>query len=404
MSPVPVFAARPLDARASELLSEYPADLFTERLHRSIELTHRYALELSVQVLDRLGLRPHLRVWQGVDELSERCSLQPGFRTALRWLLEQGGALGWLETDSALAPASPARRYRIADTSWSPDLAQLRSAALAMGAGNAATLDLLDHAASIYPAVARGELSADRALLAPETIELWLTYFDNVNPAYAVNNWVGGFAAASRLANRSRFTVLEVGAGAGSGTDVLLRLLEERGLAPALARYVVSEPGAFFRRRAERTLRRRFPELPLAFQTLDINEPWESQGISRGSVDLVYAINVMHVARDLRYSLSEARSALVEGGWLVLGECLQSCPRKPIFPELIFQLLETYTDVRPESGFRSTAGFLSAREWLGAFENAGFAMQSVEPDMERITQVCPNFLSGAVCGQKPGVS
>jgi SAM-dependent methyltransferase len=283
----------------------------------------------------------------------------------------------------------------VIDASWVADLATLREIALGIDPANAPTLDLLDHAASIYPAVARGEASADTALFDVQSIALWLAYFHNDNPTYAVNNWTAAVAAVERLAGRRQVRILEVGAGAGSGTEILLCLLRERGLVPALERYVITEPSPFFLRRAQRELSRRYAGLPLEFRPLDIDRAWATQAVSAGEFDLVYGINVLHVAHDLTYSLSEACSTLADKGWLVLGECLQSDRHKPIFPELIFQILDSFREVQTDPDFRPCAGFLTPNQWQRALASGGFAVQEVQPDV-----FCPNFLAGAVCAQK----
>src|SRR5207249_8964134 len=78
---------------------------------------------------------------------------------------------------------------------WSSDvcssdlLKALRAIGLSIDPANAATLDLLDHAASLYVAVASGQQSGDHNLLGPQGVPLWLNYFHNDNLTYAVNNW-----------------------------------------------------------------------------------------------------------------------------------------------------------------------------------------------------------------------
>ena len=129
------------------------------------------------------------------------------------------------------------RSYRLRKTPWQPDLKRLRALALNIDPGNAATVDLLDHAASLYGIVAKGKKSGDQNLLGPQGVSLWLNYFHNDNLTYAVNNWVGGIAAADRLYSQPTLRVLEIGAGTGSATEILLRLLGERDLLPRLERY-----------------------------------------------------------------------------------------------------------------------------------------------------------------------
>jgi hypothetical protein len=101
----------------------------------------------------------------------------------------------------------------------------------------------------------------------------------------------------------------------------------------------------------------------------------------------------------LGYSLSQARLALADDGWLVLGECLQSESRNPVFPEFIFQLLQT--SIRRDAEFRPSSGFLAPTQWITALQRFGFVRCNVEPDVERIVEMCPRFLAGAVCGRRP---
>src|SRR5439155_848922 len=82
---------------------------------------------------------------------------------------------------------------------------------------------------------------------------------NNDNLTYAVNNWVGAAAAANHLASQPRLQILEVGAGTGSATEILLHLLDERGLLPRLERYLITEPNAYFRRCNQRKLAAQYP-------------------------------------------------------------------------------------------------------------------------------------------------
>jgi SAM-dependent methyltransferase len=167
-----------------------------------------------------------------------------------------------------------------------------------------------------------------------------------------------------------------------------------------LAAYDVTEPVPFFRRRAERTLATAHPGAPLAFAALDLNQPWAAQGIPPGGHDLVFGVNVMHLARDLDAGLREARAALAPGGFLVLGEGLRPGPETPVAAELPFQLLESFADVETDPETRPTAGFLTAETWLAALRRAGFADGTLVPDAIRLRALVPTFLAAAVVGRR----
>jgi SAM-dependent methyltransferase len=396
----PKFDTGVSDPRLAECLKEFPAAIFSERLYQSIELMERYSIELAVDLLGQLNLAEQLARWRSADELCSVLNFQPRFSLALNWILTRLVETGCIDVQND----SASRSYRLRNTPWQPDLKHFRALALNIDPGNAATLDLLDHAATLYGIVATDEKSGDQNLLGPQGVPLWLNYFDNNNLTYAVNNWVGGVAAADRLYSRSTLRVLEIGAGTGSATEILLRLLGERDLLPRLERYVVTEPNAYFRRCNQRKLAAEYPNLPLEWATLDLDVPWSNQGITPGEFDLVYAVNVMHISKNLLFSLNEARLALAAGGWLVIGECVRPFDKQPIYPELMFQILDSFTNVETDPEIRPSPGFLTAEQWRRAFSRAGFAPTEIAPDVERIREIYPHFFTGAICGQNTGTA
>jgi len=392
----PAFDPKPRDPRLADWLQEYPSSLFSERLYQSIELMERYSIDLSIDLLGRLDVIDELREWRSAHELCQELSFQPRFRSAVIWLLERV-----IETGCIEARTDGDRCYRLRHAPWLPQLARLHEIGLEIDPSNAATFALLDKAASVYPAVAHGEQSGEQELFGTQTIPLWLNYFHNGNLTYAVNNWPGVVLAAKYLSTRSSLRILEVGAGAGSATEIFLRWFDERGLLPHIERYLITEPNAFFRRRSQRELSKEFPNLPLEWQTLDINSPWQSQITTSGEFDLIYGVNVLHVAKDLLFSLRQARDALGHDGWLVIGECVRPYINQPIYAELMFQILDGFTDVITNPEIRPNPGFLTADHWRRAFMRAGFEGVEVTPDIDRIRDIYPHFFTGAVCGRRP---
>jgi SAM-dependent methyltransferase len=375
------------DPRIYELLAEagFGQDLFNPRQHRCCELVDRYALAHAVALLQALEADTLLRDPQTVDALMQARGFAGPFRRPLAWLCRYLAHQGVLAADGA--------RYRLLRTPSGPALGDIRAGVLDADPSYAPALALLDEAAAIYPRVARGETSGERALFL--RARLWADYFDNANGYYGLTNRVAARAAAARLPRRGR--VLEIGAGLGSATRALL---EEPAVPGALGAYRVTEPVPFFRRRAERTLAAAYPSVPLVFGELDVNQPWKPQGIA-AEHDLVWGVNVMHLARDLDGALREARSALVPGGFLVLGEGLRPGPQTPVAAELPFQLLESFADVETHPETRPTAGFLTAETWLAALGRTGFVDVALVPDAIRLRALVPAFLAVAVVGRRP---
>ena len=238
----------------------------------------RYSIELAVDLLGRLDLIDQLDEWRSVDELCNILCFQSRFSLRLKLDFERLVESGCVEVQSD----SGTRSYRLRKSPSEPELTPLRALGLNINPANAATLDLLDHAASLYRTSQSGEKSDDQNVIGPQGIGLWLNYFNNDNLTYAVNNWVSAVVAADRLSTWPRLRVLEIGAGTGSATEILLTLLGERELLPRLERYVVTEPNAYFRRCNQRKLAPQYPNLPLEWTTVDLDLPWSAQGIAPG--------------------------------------------------------------------------------------------------------------------------
>jgi SAM-dependent methyltransferase len=395
LSDAPTFTVQPSDPRLAEYLREYPPPVFSERLYQSMELLERYSVDMAIDLARRLNVIDHLSQWRSADDLCRLLSFQPSFTFALHWILERLSEIDCVEARTD----GKTRLYHLRHTLRKPDLQNLRAVGLQIDSANAATLDLLDHAASLYPAVANGEQSGDRNLLGAQGVPLWLNYFHNDNSTYAVNNWVGALLAAERVSSQRTLRILEVGAGPGSASEILLRLFDERGLLPRVERYLITEPNPYFLRCGQRKLARQYPDLPLEWGALNLDLPWSTQGISPGEFDLIYAVNVMHISKDLLFSLNEARSALAGKGWLVIGECLRPFFNQPMYPELMFQILDSFTNVQTDPEIRPNPGFLTAEHWRRAFTRAGFQRAEVAPNIDRIREIYPHFFTGAICGQ-----
>jgi SAM-dependent methyltransferase len=383
------------DPRLAECLKGFPAAIFSEHLYQSVELMERYSIEVAVDLLGRLNLVEQLREWRSADELCGVLGFQPRFRFALQWIFARLLESGCLQ----MRDDGANRLYRLRNTPWKTDLKYLRALGLEIDPANAATFDLLDYVAGAYPVVATDRQSGEHNLFGPQGVPLWLNYFRNDNPTYAVNNWIGAVAVADRLGSRRALRVLEIGAGAGSATEILLTLLSERGSLPRLERYVITEPNAYFRRCNQRKLAAQNPNLSLEWSAVDLDLPWSVQGIGPREFDLVYAVNVLHISKNLLFSLNEARSALAPDGWLVIGECVRPYDNQPMYPELMFQILDSFIDVETDADIRPNPGFLTAEQWRRAFSKAGFLHIEIAPDIERIREVYPHFFSGAICGQ-----
>jgi hypothetical protein len=75
-----------------------------------------------------------------------------------------------------------------------------------------------------------------------------------------------------------------------------------------------------------------------------------------------------------------------------------------MYPELMFQILDSFTNVETDPEIRPNPGFLTAEQWRRAFARAGFARTEIAPDTERIREIYRHFFTGAICGQSTGTA
>lgn len=370
------------DALAAEGLGR---DLFDPRQHECCERVDHYVLHLALDTLGRLGALPPADRPMDPAALARAAGVVDAFRARLAWLLDLLADAGALTREES--------GYRLAGPP-SVSLEALRADALAADPRYAPTYELIDEAARLYPLVARGETLAEPALLGRP--RLWVRYFSNENPYYALGNHVAARAAAARIRRGAR--VLEVGGGLGSSAGALFAALATAGGAPS--DYRLTDPVPFFRRRAERTL---VPPAGCTFaaDALDMNAPWEPQGVAPASWDLVWGVNAFHLAREQRAVLEEARRALRPGGVLVVGEGLRRRRGVPEAAEFPFQLLESFHAVVLDEADRPTPGFPYPPDLVRALEAAGFVDVAVVPAPARIAPHYAGFLGGAVAARRP---
>jgi SAM-dependent methyltransferase len=353
------------------------------------EFVHRLILEVWAET----GLGPAASDWGGVDEIVARAGLAPApARVAVDSMARHLVGRGLVaREDGGGGP-----RFRLIQALPALDPAPLRAEQERHDPACLPSYVLAEAAARDYPAFLAGKRSGEDILLAPARLPLWVSYFSNANGLYAVNNRVGAVALATWLPRRPA-TVLELGGGCASGTTAALEHLATAGRLDDVRAYRFTELVPAFLRRGQRNVEGAFAGRPgLSFEPLDMNRAFAEQGIAAGSVSVVYAVNTLHVAHDLAFTLGEIRRALEPGGQVIVSECVRPFAGQTLYPEFVFNLLTTFRAPRLQEPYRPNGGFLMAEQWRAAFEAAGFADVRTLPDVDGIREVFPSFYAAAI--------
>lgn len=386
-------------ASLQEALPRSLHPLFGGSFLRSWDLYDEFVYRLTLRVFEGAGLEAATREPGSTSDVAARAGLEPGRALIpLDWILQQlatrhilerehaAEGIRWRRTPGplpALAPDPIREEQAGLDPSWLP------------------AYTLAETVARDYVRFLRGEVTGEEILFSPARFRLWIDYFSNAHGLYAVNNRVGAIAVAEWLPYPEA-TILELGGGLASAACALLEELDAAGRLGALGAYHFTELVPAFLRRGQQALHARFPDLPgLTFGLLDMNRPFEPQGVAPGSRSVVYAVNTLHVARDLDFTLGEIRTALEPGGRLIVSECVRMQPGQPLNAEFIFNLMATFRSRRPDTPGQPPAGFLLPEQWKATLEAAGFTALRFLPDVPTFSERFPRFHAAAIGATRP---
>lgn len=399
-APIPGLDPKDAERIAAVVAPHLPSALlpvFDARFARSSALFDEFVYRLTLVVVCNTGLGKALGEWGTVQEIVQRAGLDARRADVpVSWMLRHLSRRGVLAREET----ADGPRFR-ANALSMPDPARIAAEQREHDPGCLPSYALAEMVAREYPAFLHGGATGEQILFSPARLPLWISYFSNDHALYAVNNRVGAVAVAASMPHRPG-TILELGGGLGSGASALLERLSNAGRLADVDSYRFTELVPALLRRGQRLLEERFPHAPrLTFSTLDMNQPFAAQGVSPGSVSIVYAVNTLHVATDLAFTLGEVRRVLEPGGQLVVSECVRPWPADTLYPEFVFNLLETFRSPQLHPGYRPNGGFLTTEQWTAALEAAAFSDVRVLPDITRIRKEFPGFYVAAIAATRP---
>lgn len=181
--------------------------------------------------------------------------------------------------------------------------------------------------------------------------------------------------AAQKIALYGSATLLEVGAGTGSTTAIILRELETFGLEQLT--YWYTDISAGFTRVGKREFGTRYPFIRP--KILDIGHSPLEQGFEANMADIVVCNNVLHATKNMHDAVAHATELLRADGHLVVNDIT----RRLDFITVTFGLTHdwwSYAD--PECRVTHTP-VITGATWRALLARSGYAIISIEgvPDM-----------------------
>ncbi|MDJ0938979.1 MAG: class I SAM-dependent methyltransferase [Woeseiaceae bacterium] len=223
--------------------------------------------------------------------------------------------------------------------------------------------------------------------------ELWFRA-TNTDPLQNVHGIMGA-VAIDMLFDRGR--ILEIGGGTGNGIRNLFKHLAAKSELDRVESFVFTDISQKFIMTTRREIRTDYPDVDTEWRFADLNVALADQKIEPASVDLIYAVNAAHVAKDIVAFLESCRSTLKPGGRVLFAERIRLTPRDMAPRELALNLsIYHRTAAIRNDDYRPMHCYLSPENWVRVFELAGFSNAEVWPDIGALADAFPNQYAAIV--------
>ncbi|BAZ54099.1 beta-ketoacyl synthase [Nostoc sp. NIES-4103] len=327
----------------------------TQLLDEATYLSNKQCLDNLCLAYINLALS-HLDIFQNAttkysfEELYEQSRIIPRYQQLLyRWLdvLVENGYLQQEEgLFSNLMPLSNDTLNNLLET------ARLKLANVPQ------LVDIVEECGTNLTAVLRGKI---------EPLELYFAAnnkrTETTRTEVPLDTYLKGIMRASLehivklLPPNVKLRILEIGGGQGIATTALLPVLPRERTS-----YTFTDVGGLLLNRAKEN----FSAYPFVeYRFLDIEKPPTEQGYELQSCDIIIAVNVLHVTRNIDKTLEHVRSLLAPGGLLLLWEITE--------PQLNFDITDGLLMNPLEDAQRSRGNpFLSHKQWCEALKSHEF--------------------------------
>jgi len=281
------------------------------------------------------------------------------------------------------------------------NLAKIREEAEKKAPDSIAAFNMLKLMADNYPDYFSGKKTGVDIIFSPENIDTTNSYYSN-NLFYNVHNIAGARILNWDIESRKNPVIIEIGGGLGGGTKQFLsqRVNDKKDINNF--KYIFTDVANKMLRSTRRDLSLITDNLgAFYFQKLDFNKKLVESGYEENSTDVVWGVNAVHVASDLRFSLEEFYKTLKPGGSIIIAETVRPAGNRMIQQEFLLNTLPDYWNTKLDSDIRPRSGFMDWSLWVNALVKIGFTDVKTIPDMRVLENQYDNCYVAVIRGVKP---
>ncbi|MCZ6559760.1 MAG: class I SAM-dependent methyltransferase, partial [Gammaproteobacteria bacterium] len=223
--------------------------------------------------------------------------------------------------------------------------------------------------------------------------ELWFRA-TNTDPLQNVHGIMGAVAIDKLFDSGD---ILEIGGGTGNGIRNLFSHLSDKNELDRVRQYIFTDISQKFIMSTRREIRADYPDVDTEWRFVDLNVPINQQKIGDGSIDLIYAVNAAHVAKDIIAFLRSCRKTLRPGGRVLFAERIR-LTEKDMAPRELALNLSIYhrTAALRNDKHRPMHCYLSPKNWLNVLDQAGYGNAEIWPDLDALNDYFPDQYAAVI--------
>ncbi len=355
----------------NEIIKEI-SKIFTDKYYKTYHLSAKYTIALSIEIIRNLDLEQYLKKdFFSVEEIIKTHNFSAQSQVPLKWMLN----LLYENNLILCEDLNVIKRYSMRlNLPQDLNLKKISDEIINLDSSYEIFIKLMTFIAADYPDFIKGNKNGIEIVFSKDRDKLWDAYFSNKFNGYSPFNVIGAMILGHYVSiSDHKFNILELGAGTGGGTEKNIEYILERKLEHKVSKYIFSDLSPYFLRSGNKKFLN-YSQLNIDYELKKINfdNPINLQKIDEQSVDIVYAVNALHVARDLAKTINYISCILRPGGRFIVSELIREDSGNMLFQELIFNLLDSYQNVLTDYKTRPNCGFLTIPQWKRYFEEAKF--------------------------------
>ncbi len=374
-------------------------ELFTPEIREATKLINRYCDLQLAWMYRELRMSKHLAQPRKAADFPKLLGFVDSSSIALRNALSRLGERSGVVKVEGDDPLNATYTHLQEPADPDPELREVRAKLADLGEDFTAATDFIDFGRASFIKSLKDDPDYMDKLLSGrmnDFAELWHRA-TNADPLQDLHGAMGA-RVIERLLDGG--TILEVGGGTGNGARHLFNHLESNNALHKVGKYIFTDISMRFVLASKHEFEKKWPHVDWAWKFFNLNQGFEAQKFGPESVDMVYAVNAAHVAKDIVAFLKGCRATLKPGGYVVFAERIRMQQHEMAPREFTLNLSVYHRSAPTKASYRPMQCYLHPDNWRDVMRLAGFQECAVLPELDELQGEFPDQYASVIVARK----